>query len=91
MIDSTAALDSLRSVVPSGPWPPGAPAQDYLRSPAAARVGAMAQPEGLFLFDFEQRVPLDLPAHWIEPGREDEVSPWLQAFVNARKWIEKHP
>ena len=23
-------------------------------------------------------------------GREDEVSPWLQAFVNARKWIESH-
>ncbi len=27
---------------------------------------------------------------WYEPGREDAVSPWLQAFVNARKWIEKH-
>ncbi len=27
---------------------------------------------------------------WYEPGREDEVSPWLQAFVNARKWIEKN-
>lgn len=22
-------------------------------------------------------------------GRNDEVSPWLEAFVNARKWIEK--
>ena len=22
--------------------------------------------------------------------RKDEVSPWLEAFVNARKWIEKH-
>ncbi|QCX38371.1 phosphoribosylformylglycinamidine synthase [Aureibaculum algae] len=22
-------------------------------------------------------------------GRKDEVSPWLEAFVNARKWIEK--
>lgn len=22
-------------------------------------------------------------------GREDEVSPWLEAFVNARKWLEK--
>lgn len=21
-------------------------------------------------------------------GRKDEVSPWLEAFVNARKWIE---
>ncbi|GIZ09887.1 phosphoribosylformylglycinamidine synthase [Flavobacterium sp. UMI-01] len=23
-------------------------------------------------------------------GRNDEVSPWHEAFVNARKWIEKH-
>ncbi|GAA4270599.1 phosphoribosylformylglycinamidine synthase [Hyunsoonleella aestuarii] len=23
-------------------------------------------------------------------GRKDEVSPWLEAFVNARKWIENH-
>jgi len=22
-------------------------------------------------------------------GRKDEVSPWLEAFVNARKWLEK--
>ena len=22
--------------------------------------------------------------------REDEVTPWIEAFVNARKWIEKH-
>ena len=28
---------------------------------------------------------------WYEPGREDEASPWLQAFVNAREWIESHP
>lgn len=23
-------------------------------------------------------------------GRQDEVSPWIEAFVNARKWIEQH-
>jgi len=23
-------------------------------------------------------------------GRQDEVSPWLEAFVNARKWLEKN-
>ena len=22
-------------------------------------------------------------------GRKDEVSPWIEAFVNARKWLEK--
>lgn len=28
-------------------------------------------------------------AHYPE-NRKDEVSPWLEAFVNARKWCEKH-
>ncbi len=28
-------------------------------------------------------------AHYPE-GRNDEVSPWLQAFLNARKWLVKH-
>ncbi|MBC7617032.1 MAG: phosphoribosylformylglycinamidine synthase [Pedobacter sp.] len=23
-------------------------------------------------------------------GRKDEVTPWMEAFVNARKWVEKH-
>lgn len=31
------------------------------------------------------------PWNWAYyPERQDEVSPWLEAFVNARKWIEKH-
>lgn len=30
------------------------------------------------------------PWNWAYyPERQDEVSPWLEAFVNARKWIEK--
>jgi phosphoribosylformylglycinamidine synthase len=31
------------------------------------------------------------PWQWAyyEPNRIDEVSPWIEAFVNARKWIEK--
>ena len=28
-------------------------------------------------------------ANYID-GRQDEVSPWLEAFVNARKWIENN-
>ncbi len=28
-------------------------------------------------------------AHYPERDQKDEVSPWLEAFVNARKWIEK--
>ncbi|BAV07492.1 phosphoribosylformylglycinamidine synthase [Filimonas lacunae] len=29
--------------------------------------------------------------HWANypQGRKDEVSPWMEAFVNARKWLEK--
>jgi phosphoribosylformylglycinamidine synthase len=32
------------------------------------------------------------PWNWAHypKGRKDEVSPWLEAFVNARKWIENH-
>jgi phosphoribosylformylglycinamidine synthase len=30
------------------------------------------------------------PWNWANyPDRDDEVSPWLEAFVNAKKWIEK--
>ena len=29
-------------------------------------------------------------AHYPERGQKDEVSPWLEAFVNARKWIENN-
>ncbi len=34
------------------------------------------------------------PWNWpyYPPDREnDEVSPWIEAFINARKWVEKHP
>jgi phosphoribosylformylglycinamidine synthase len=32
------------------------------------------------------------PWNWAHypKDRKDEVSPWLEAFVNARKWIEKN-
>ncbi len=28
-------------------------------------------------------------AYYPERGQKEEVSPWLEAFINARKWIEK--
>ena len=28
-------------------------------------------------------------AHY-EKARQDQISPWIEAFVNARKWLEKH-
>ncbi|MFD0862334.1 phosphoribosylformylglycinamidine synthase [Sungkyunkwania multivorans] len=31
------------------------------------------------------------PWNWAYyPERRDEVSPWLEAFINARKWVERH-
>jgi phosphoribosylformylglycinamidine synthase len=29
--------------------------------------------------------------HWANypKGRKDEVTPWMEAFVNARQWIER--
>lgn len=30
-------------------------------------------------------------ANYPDRGQKDEVSPWLEAFVNAKKWIENHP
>ena len=29
-------------------------------------------------------------AYYAEGRSEDEVSPWIEAFVNARKWVEQH-
>ena len=29
-------------------------------------------------------------AHYPESRKSDEISPWVEAFVNAREWIEKH-
>ena len=29
-------------------------------------------------------------AYYPSDRKDDEVTPWLEAFVNARKWIEKH-
>jgi len=29
-------------------------------------------------------------AYYAEDRKEDEISPWIEAFVNARKWVEAH-
>lgn len=48
-----------------------APWQDLARSPAALRVARLAERRGLFLFDYEQRVELELPEAWHPVGRPD--------------------
>ena len=29
-------------------------------------------------------------AHYPDNRKDDEVTPWIEAFVNARKWVEEH-
>lgn len=81
-------LASLAEPLPDGPWPAGAPARDFLRSPAAARVGRLASVSGLRLFHFEHRFPLDLPAHWVAPGMEEdaEAPRWFEGVLPERKY-----
>lgn len=87
-MNADAVLQALDAVDHRGPWPAGAPDQDYLRSPVAMRIGALAQADGLFLFDFEQRTALDLPDTWVEPGFEDEALPsqWVDGELPERKY-----
>jgi hypothetical protein len=42
-----------------------------MRSKAAQKVGELAAEAGLFLFDYESRVELELPEHWLPIGRPD--------------------
>lgn len=87
-MNTTDIVASLMSESPAGPWPAGAPEQDYLRSPAAARIGRLAQAEQLFLFDYEHRVPLDIPDAWVEQGREADALPprWTDGQLPERKY-----
>jgi len=48
-----------------------APIADLTRSPAARRVARLAADAGLFLFDYERRVQLELPEDWLPVGRPD--------------------
>ena len=83
-----ASLAAQTDARPEWDFPAGAPKQDYVRSPAALRVGRLAQAEGIFCFHFEQRVALALPEHWIEPGCErDAAAPgWSNGVLVERKY-----
>jgi len=86
--DALASLAHEDGRAPDGAWPTGAPARDYLRSPAAARIGRFAQREELFCFHFERRAALELPKDWIAPGCEaDADAPgWLHGRLAERKY-----
>lgn len=70
----------------------GAPVRDLTRSPAAWRVARMAHAAGLFLFDYEQRVQLELPEHWLPPGRDDlgvtgAPPTWERGLLGESKYL----
>jgi hypothetical protein len=85
--DALTSLAQEDGNTPDGGWPGGAPARDYLRSPAAARVGRFAHNEALFCFHFERRAPLELPDAWMAPGCEAdaEVPGWHDGKLAERK------
>lgn len=86
--DAVASLAQDDGHTPDGGWPEGAPTRDFLRSPAAARIGRLAQREGLFCFHFERRAALELPEAWIAPGCEDDaaIPSWHNGKLAERKY-----
>lgn len=65
-----------------------APVRDVTRSPAAQRTADAAAKDGLFLFHFEHRYPLDLPLDWVVEGSEDaaEAPRWTDGRLPERKY-----
>lgn len=56
------------------------------------QTAAMADRTGRHLVMMPHLERSIFPWNWgVYPGdRNDEVSPWIEAFVNARKWLETH-
>ncbi len=91
--DPQAATDFLRAratatLPPTEGWPTGAPAAEYLRTPAAMRVGELAAREGLFSFHFERRAHLQLPESWVPEERPELAEPptWHDGVLEERKY-----
>ncbi len=55
-------------------------------------VAGIASPDGRHLAmmpHFERAIKPWNWAYYPEDRRDDEISPWIEALVNARKWIEE--
>lgn len=65
-----------------------APAHELSRSPAAARIGALAAESGLFLAHFERRWEPDWPEHWNPADRPDlgERATWVRGVLPETKF-----
>ncbi len=85
------ALDGLRAGVGAPPparLPVGAPRHELLRTPAAARVGALAAADGLFCFHYEHRAWLSLPDDWLpaDADPEADVTEWVEGVRAEPKY-----
>lgn len=61
------------------------PSSEFARSPAAMRVGALAERDGLFLYHFEHRAMLELPSAWVH-GPADDIPIWENGVLPERKY-----
>ncbi|MEN7551033.1 phosphoribosylformylglycinamidine synthase [Rapidithrix thailandica] len=54
-------------------------------------TAALASKDGRHLVMMPHLERVIFPWNWANypEGRQDEVSPWIEAFVNARKWVEE--
>lgn len=89
---TTAAATSAIEDVPLQSRALRAPAVELARSPAAARVASLAARAGLFLFDYEQRVQLELPEAWLPVGRPDlgvtgQPPTWERGLLGESKYL----
>jgi hypothetical protein len=68
--------------------PDAAPQREYRRTPAAARVAALAARDGLFCFHFEHRIEPALPEDWVPPGDPSLAEPpeWSNGVLPERKY-----
>lgn len=69
-----------------------APLPDLARSPVATRIARLAQARGLFLFDYEARLQLELPEHWLPVARPDldvsgEPPTWHRGLLAESKYL----
>ena len=67
----------------------GAPQHELSRSPAAKRIGDLAQGSQLFLFDYERRHHLDPPEAWLPADRPDleATSSWEAGSLVEPKYM----
>ncbi len=68
------------------------PERDLLRSPVARRIAELADRRGLFLFDCEARLQLELPEHWLPVSRPDlgvtgEPPTWHRGLLGESKYL----